>query len=92
MVVAAFGAIIGPYVIGWVRSFLAVAGSAVALLGLQRLMSDEPVWLLVAASVGAVAAIAALTWFSLRFGHVWRPADARQPGAARSTLWPYPYA
>ena len=50
-----------------------------------------PALLVIAASVGAVAGIGALIWCSLRLGHVWRPADARDNGAARSTLWPYPY-
>ncbi len=92
LALAAFFAIIAPYVIGWVRSYLALVGSAMSMLVIRDALGGDQVLLVVLLSVAAVAAIAALAWFSLRFGHVRRPADAREPGAAKSTMWPYPYA
>ncbi len=92
VLLAGFLAMIGPYVVGWIRSYLAVAGGGVALLEIEHVLTEQPLWLIVAASLAAVAVIGAATWFSLRFGHVWRPADARPAGAARSSMWPYPYA
>jgi hypothetical protein len=91
IVLAAFAAIVAPYVVGWVRSYLALVGSAVSMLVIRDALGGDEVLLVVLFSVAAVAAIGALTWWSLRLGHVWRPADARQPGAAKSTMWPYPY-
>jgi hypothetical protein len=92
LLAAAFAAIITPYVVGWVRSYLGLVGAATAVLVIKDELAGEPGIFAVLAGAAAVAAIAAVIWFSLRFGHVWRPADARQHGAARSTLWPYPYA
>lgn len=92
LLVAAFCAIIAPYVVGWIRSYLGLVGGATALLVIKDALAGEPVVLVLLAGAGAVAAVGALVWVSLRLGHVWRPADARQQGAARSTLWPYPYA
>jgi hypothetical protein len=92
ILVGAFLAMLTPYVVGWVRSYLGLVGAAVAVLVIKDAMVGESVLLVTLASLAAVGAIAALVWFSLRLGHVWRPADARTEGAARSTLWPYPYA
>jgi hypothetical protein len=86
-----FLAVMGPYLVGWIRSFVGLVGAASAVLVIKDALVGAPALLVIAASVGAVAVIGALIWWSLRLGHVWRPADARDNGAARSTLWPYPY-
>lgn len=92
ILVGGFLAIIAPYVVGWIRSYVGLVGAAAALLVIKHGLEGEPIVLVLLASAVAVAAVGALIWFSLRFGHVWRPADARDQAAARSTLWPYPYA
>jgi len=85
----AFLAILAPYVVGWVRSYVGLVGGAAVLLLINDALAGAPALL---ACAGAAIAVSGVVWFSLRFGHVWRPADARDQAAARSTLWPYPYA
>ena len=92
ILVGAFMGIVAPYVVGWVRSYVGLVGAATALLVINDELAGEPAALALLAGAAAVAVIGLVIWFSLRLGHVWRPADARQQGAARSTLWPYPYA
>jgi hypothetical protein len=86
-----FLAIIAPYVVGWVRSYIGLVGSATAVLAINDALAGERFLLVLVACLGAVAGIGGLIWLSLRFGHVWRPADSRVQGASRSTMWPYPY-
>ena len=88
---AGFLGVIGPYIVGWIRSYIALVGSATAVLVINDAMAESSFLLMLLACVAAVAAIGALAWFSLRLGHVWRPADARGQAAAKSTMWPYPY-
>jgi hypothetical protein len=88
---AGFLAIVAPYVVGWVRSYVGLVAAATAVLAISDALAGERFLLVLAACVAAVAAIAGLIWLSLRLGHVWRPADSREQGAARSNMWPYPY-
>jgi hypothetical protein len=82
---AGFLSIVTPYLVGWIRSFLGLVALAVALLAISQGLQGEAAILVIMACLGAAAAICGLVWYSLRFGHVWRPADARYPPAAKGS-------
>jgi hypothetical protein len=92
LVVAAVVATTTPYALGWLRSLVTLLASTVLLGALPRWLDAAPTWVVVVASIAAVAAIGALAWWSLRVGRVRRPGDAKPWRAAQGDIWPYPYA
>jgi hypothetical protein len=91
LVAAAMMATAMPYAVGWLRSLVCLLATTTLLRALEVWLADEPRWLLVVASVALVAVMGALTRWSLRFGKIRRPNDAKSWRAASSDTWPYPY-
>jgi hypothetical protein len=85
-------AIATPYAVGWLRSALALLASTTVLYGLPEWLGDAWIGWVVIVSITCVAAITSLAWFSLRFGTVRRPRDAKSWRTPRATTWPYPYS
>lgn len=92
VITGGFLAIIAPYAVGWTRGTIALLVLVAGLRWVDHLLTDEPVALRVVAGVGLVGVVAAVTWFSLRFGVVNRPADSRTGQDKSDGTWPYPYA
>lgn len=92
--VIVLGGLVGmalPYAVGWLRSLLAMLlVCSLARLVPYWLPDLAIVWQVLLATAG-IAAVAALTWLSLRLGHVRRPKDATTWRAAKGDTFPYPY-
>lgn len=87
-----FLAIIAPYAVGWLRGMVALLVMVAGLRLLDVALEDQALVLRILAGVLLVAVVVGLTWFSLRFGKVRRPADSRVGREKRDDTWPYPYA
>ena len=83
-------AMVAPYAVGWVRSFI---GLVVAGIGVLWILGevDFEIYGRVLLALALVGADAALVWFSLRFGHVWKPEDATDWHDRGNPNFPYPY-
>jgi hypothetical protein len=78
-----------PYVLGWVRSLIAIIVAGVGMLWILSVHAIAMPWRALLA-IGFVVAVGLLARASLRLGHVWKPADAKQPNE-KSAFFPYPY-
>lgn len=87
-----FLAILAPYAIGWLRGMVSLLVVVAGLRLVEDSLSDQALALRILAGVALVAVVGGLTWFSLRFGTVRRPADSRVGREKRDDTWPYPYA
>lgn len=92
VIIGGFLAIVAPYAVGWTRGTVALLVLVAGLRWVDHLLAAEPVALRVVVAVGLVGVVAAVTWISLRFGEVNRPADSRTGQDKSDGTWPYPYA
>lgn len=85
-----FLAMIGPYVLGWARSIIALLIAGIGVLWVLSL-EDIPVVARVLLVAALLVADAGLSWLSLQLGHVWKPEDAVDPKDKANPNFPYPY-
>jgi len=85
-------AVVAPYAVGWARGVAALLALTVGLRWVEDLLRAEALWWRIPAGALVVAAVGGVTWWSLRLGHVRRPADAKQWQEKHDDTWPYPYA
>lgn len=92
LLIGGFLAAVAPYAVGWTRGVASLLVLMVALRWVEHALRNEWVGWRIAAAVVVVAGLAGLTWLSLRWGGVRRPADAKRWQEKRDDTWPYPYA
>ena len=89
LLIAAILATATPYALGWLRSLVTLMVALTALRSIQEWLGDSIV-LAVVLSLAAVAAICLLARFSLKFGTIRKPHDAKRRDE-RDNTWPYQY-
>lgn len=92
LLVAGAAAAVAPYAVGWTRGVGALLLLSTGLRWVEDVLRDEALAWRIAAAVLVVGSVGALAWWSMRFGGVRRPADAKQWREKRDDNWPYPYA
>lgn len=81
-----------PYAVGWLRGLVSLLATTVLLRVVAVWLDDVALIWTILASLALLAGIGGLTSWSLRFGTVRRPRDAKEWRTTQGSTWPYPYA